>query len=612
MIINKIFVVLKSFIIISIIFFSIEFSFGQADSTDHQQGSTIDLEEFNVTTPQEILSGKSNKLPIANFEISTVSGGEFIAPVWLKFYPGGTYDPDGYIVLFEMDMDGDGTFDVSKNTLSGGSYEFNYSGNYTAKVRVTDDKGGVTTKSKSFTITDPNAGYNEAPKVYQHIDERNPEEIELDKKLDSIIEEFRYQDEPPTIVKNESVIVYQEPVIKEKIVQKPASPNLEINDDIAGIGSVDNDNLIVNGSFEEPIIEISHKNINKGHNIGGWTISGGSIDIVSTYFKSSDGNQSIDLHGSPGFGTIEQIIKTIPNHRYKVTFDLAGNCVGPPYIKKVQVSAAQKSANFEFDCTGNSSQKMGWTKKSWEFVAIGNSTKIYFKTLHNTGNASWGPAIDNIKVIEIEDEMVDWETPASKLIITDDTTIQLKADSYVYAYSYRNWNDANFGKHSFTSTGWHSTGGEKRTYIKFDTPNIDYEKLDKAVLKIYHHNTIGKNIHTIGVHQVLENWEEGLGTFHPEQSEPIDSSGVITWNSQPNFNDTSFTQFKPQKKSKRWLEIDITEVVNQWLKGIPNNGIMLKAEGGLSGRSPISIYKFYSREHADKTKIPNVEFHVQE
>jgi len=93
----------------------------------------------------------TNKLPVVAFKIGAVSGVSFAAPVWLKFYPGGTYDPDGYIVLFEMDMDGDGTYDISEKTLTGGSLEFTQPGIYTAMVRVTDDKGGVTEKSKSFT-----------------------------------------------------------------------------------------------------------------------------------------------------------------------------------------------------------------------------------------------------------------------------------------------------------------------------------------------------------------------------------------------------------------------------------------------------------------------------
>ncbi|NHZ84581.1 MAG: hypothetical protein GWP19_01705 [Planctomycetia bacterium] len=113
---------------------------------------TINLYSQAYNYPEGTSS--SNKLPIVNFEIGTVSGGAFEAPVWVKFYPFGTYDPDGKIILFEMDMNGDGIYDVKEKALTGSSYEFTMPGEYTASVRVTDDKGGITAKSKSFIINE--------------------------------------------------------------------------------------------------------------------------------------------------------------------------------------------------------------------------------------------------------------------------------------------------------------------------------------------------------------------------------------------------------------------------------------------------------------------------
>lgn len=123
---------------------------GTKGAIDDKSVPNITGQEKNVISP----SFKSNKLPVVNFEIGTVSGGSFTAPVWLKFYPVGTYDPDGKIVLFEMDMNGDGIYDVKEKVLTGSSYEFTMPGEYTASVRVTDDKGGITAKSKSFIINE--------------------------------------------------------------------------------------------------------------------------------------------------------------------------------------------------------------------------------------------------------------------------------------------------------------------------------------------------------------------------------------------------------------------------------------------------------------------------
>lgn len=97
---------------------------------------------------------KANELPVANIEISPVSKTSFTAPVWLKFYPVNTYDPDGTIVLFKMDVNGDGVFDVVEESLSGSSYQFTRPGEYTATVHVTDNDGGITIKSHKFVITE--------------------------------------------------------------------------------------------------------------------------------------------------------------------------------------------------------------------------------------------------------------------------------------------------------------------------------------------------------------------------------------------------------------------------------------------------------------------------
>ena len=95
---------------------------------------------------------KTNKLPVVKLEIASVSGDSLIAPVWLKFYPAGTYDPDGKIIKFEMDFNGDGIYDIQDSVMQAGTFEFTESGEYTASLRVTDDAGGVTVETQRFLI----------------------------------------------------------------------------------------------------------------------------------------------------------------------------------------------------------------------------------------------------------------------------------------------------------------------------------------------------------------------------------------------------------------------------------------------------------------------------
>lgn len=87
----------------------------------NKDATSISLFPAPVTANQEKIAIppiiKPNRNPVVNFDISTVSRESFTAPVWLKFYPIGTYDPDGEIVLFEMDMNGDGIYDVKEKNF---------------------------------------------------------------------------------------------------------------------------------------------------------------------------------------------------------------------------------------------------------------------------------------------------------------------------------------------------------------------------------------------------------------------------------------------------------------------------------------------------------------
>ena len=71
-------------------------------------------------------------------------------------------------------------------------------------------------------------------------------------------------------------------------------------------------NLLVNGSFEEGPDDIGeYKSLDKGsEEIKGWKVTRGQIDLIGTFWTSADGKRSLDLHGSPGYGGVEQSFKT--------------------------------------------------------------------------------------------------------------------------------------------------------------------------------------------------------------------------------------------------------------------------------------------------------------
>lgn len=175
------------------------------------------------------------------------------------------------------------------------------------------------------------------------------------------------------------------------------------------------------------------------------------------------------------------------------------------------------------------------------------------------------------------------------------------ADSHVYAYSYAGWYKANWGKYEILGAGWHPSGGEKRAYLKFDLSGTDPGIAKKATLKLFHYHTGGGSSLDIGVYRVIKPWTEGSGVYKPST---IAAPSEISWVNQPLFDPQPVTQFTPGEGVNKWIEVDITPLVQAWLSGTPNNGLMLKPVGNLSGRTPQAQYGFYSREHGDIEKRP--------
>ncbi len=80
-----------------------------------------------------------NKKPVADVS-NTQSLGFKNDPV---SFQGVGHDPDGTIVLFEWDFDGDGVYDWKSNKTGITTYEYNNPGLYHASLKVTDNDGAV-------------------------------------------------------------------------------------------------------------------------------------------------------------------------------------------------------------------------------------------------------------------------------------------------------------------------------------------------------------------------------------------------------------------------------------------------------------------------------------
>jgi len=93
--------------------------------------------------------------PVASFTESAHT-----APVGtpITFDPSGSYDPDGTIILYEWDFDGDGVYDLSTTTPSIVSYTYTTPGTYTVTLRITDHDGFMDTATDEKIIT-PEDGF---------------------------------------------------------------------------------------------------------------------------------------------------------------------------------------------------------------------------------------------------------------------------------------------------------------------------------------------------------------------------------------------------------------------------------------------------------------------
>ena len=65
---------------------------------------------------------------------------------------GTATDPDGVVTLYEWDLDGDGEVDWSNAITGEAQWTYEVAGNFTAKLRATDDGGAFTTDSVSVEV----------------------------------------------------------------------------------------------------------------------------------------------------------------------------------------------------------------------------------------------------------------------------------------------------------------------------------------------------------------------------------------------------------------------------------------------------------------------------
>jgi choice-of-anchor C domain-containing protein len=166
-------------------------------------------------------------------------------------------------------------------------------------------------------------------------------------------------------------------------------------------------NLIVNGSFETgPEFEDNFLPIDEDSvAIRGWVVTRGQIDLLQQageQQKAAHGSRCLDLHGSPGWGGVEQPFVTKVGQRYKVAFRMSGN-PGLGYLSvQLAVRAVGKKEVFECSMEGKSLDDLKWETKTWEFTAVDTITVLEFRTAMTTENPFGGPLLDDVQVVAVD------------------------------------------------------------------------------------------------------------------------------------------------------------------------------------------------------------------
>ncbi|WP_426162912.1 choice-of-anchor C family protein [Sandarakinorhabdus sp. DWP1-3-1] len=153
---------------------------------------------------------------------------------------------------------------------------------------------------------------------------------------------------------------------------------------------------ILNGSFEAGVPDPgAFATLPAGSgNVDNWTIGGGGIDYIGTYWIAQDGTRSLDL-SALGAGSISQDLATDIGSSYAVTFFMSGNPDGAPGLKTLVASAGAASEEFTIDASTFSSPDIVWTPFTFNFTATSATTTLTFTSGVDT---AYGAAIDNVAI----------------------------------------------------------------------------------------------------------------------------------------------------------------------------------------------------------------------
>ncbi len=179
---------------------------------------------------------------------------------------------------------------------------------------------------------------------------------------------------------------------------------------VIGVEAHAQSNLVVNGSFETPISTNTWgwppSTWWEGQTFDGWTVEFGSVDLHRGYTiwgYPYDGEQALDLTGSPGRGAVHQDITLTEGGVYRLQFALNGNYeVYRDYRSALVQLLAGTDVVFSKEYTHTFDPTYSLDRQSWlvfteQLTLTAGTYRLRFES-QETRQQGWGPTIDDVRL----------------------------------------------------------------------------------------------------------------------------------------------------------------------------------------------------------------------
>jgi choice-of-anchor C domain-containing protein len=169
---------------------------------------------------------------------------------------------------------------------------------------------------------------------------------------------------------------------------------------------------VVDGNFTDNIT--GFVTVQAGSTIGGaggWTVTGGSVDLIGTYWQSPTpgiiGSGSVDLDGnSPG--GIQQTIAIGPG-TYVLSFYLSGNPDGGIPVKTSLSGITGATQEFTYTTGNNSRDNMNYILETMTFtIGPGVTSTVLSFTSQDSQDSPFGPVIGGVSISSAVPEPSTW------------------------------------------------------------------------------------------------------------------------------------------------------------------------------------------------------------